>query len=111
MVSNKRNKTYKKRRKTISKTRKKSNKKNFKYELHYFRMDGCKWCDEFQETLLPKLLSKKNLTIKIFNGPQNPEYIQKYNIKTYPALVRVSDKRYKLFENKRNMKNILKFLR
>ena len=52
-------------------------------------MDGCKWCDQFQDVLLPKLLSKKALTIKIFNGPQNPEYIQKYNIKTYPALVRV----------------------
>jgi len=111
MVSNKRNKTYKKLRKTIGKTRRKSNKKNFKYELHYFKMDDCKWCDEFQEVLLPKLLSKKKLTIKIFNGPQNPELIQKYNIKTYPALVRVSDKRHKLFEKKRNMKNILKFLR
>lgn len=107
MVSNKINKTRKK----SKKTKGKSNKKNFKYELHYFRMDGCKWCDQFQDVLLPKLLSKKTLTIKIFNGPQNPEYIQKYNIKTYPALVRVSGKRHKLFENKRNMKNILKFLK
>lgn len=111
MVSNKKKKTHKNLRKTISKTRNKSNKKNFKYELHYFRMDGCKWCDDFQDTLWPKLLKKRGLKTKIFNGPENPEYIQKYNIKTYPALVRVSDKRHKLFENKRNMKNILKFLR
>lgn len=100
-----------------SKTRKQNNRKSKKtknkinYELHYFRMDGCKWCDDFQNTLLPKLLKKKNLTTKIFNRSENPELIKKYKIQTYPALVRVRGKRHKLFMGKRNMTNILKFLR
>jgi hypothetical protein len=100
-----------------SKTRKQNNRKSKKtknkinYELHYFRMDGCKWCEDFQNTLLPKLLKKKNLTIKIFNKSENPELVEKYNIQTYPALVRVRGKRHKLFKVKRNMKNILNFLR
>lgn len=97
-----------------SKTRKvskKLTKTKINYELHYFRMDGCKWCDDFQNTLLPKLLKKKNLTIKIFNKSENPELVEKYNIQTYPALVRVRGKRHKLFMGKRNMTNILKFLR
>ena len=74
-------------------------------------MDGCKWCDDFQNTLLPKLLKKKNLTTKIFNKSENPLLVKKYKIETYPALVRVHGKRHKLFKDKRNMKNILKFLR
>ena len=111
MVSRNKNKTRNK-----SKTHKRNVKKTIKnnkinYELHYFRMDGCKWCDDFQNTLLPKLLRKKNLTIKIFNKSENPELVEKYNIQTYPALVRVRGKRHKLFKDKRNMKNILKFLR
>tara|TARA_B100001094_G_C17891922_1_gene652142 strand:- start:180 stop:515 length:336 start_codon:yes stop_codon:yes gene_type:complete len=111
MYSCKRNKTHKKLRKIAHRTARKTNRKKFKYELHYFRMNGCKWCDEFQLSLLPKLSNKRNLKTKIFNSLENPELIQKYNIKTYPALVRVSGERYKLFLNKRNMKNILKFLR
>jgi len=109
MVYRNKRKTYKKRnskRKTQKKTKNKIN-----YELHYFRMDGCKWCDDFQNTLLPKLLKKKNITIKIFNKSENPELVQKYKIETYPALVRVRGKRHKLFKEKRNMTNILKFLR
>lgn len=97
-----------------SKTRKKSKrltKNKINYELHYFRMDGCKWCDDFQNTLLPKLLKKKNITIKIFNRSDNPELVKKYKIQTYPALVKVRGKRNKLFKEKRNMKNILKFLK
>jgi len=74
-------------------------------------MDGCKWCDDFQNILLPKLLKKKNLTTKIFNKSENPELVEKYKIQTYPALVRVRGKRHKLFKDKRNMKNILKFVR
>ena len=62
-------------------------------------------------SLLPKLLKKKNLTTKIFNKSENPLLVKKYKIETYPALVRVRGKRHKLFKDKRNMKNILKFLR
>ena len=106
MVSHNRNKTHKKRKSNRTKS-----KQNINYELHYFRMDGCKWCDDFQNTLLPKLLKKKNLTTKIFNNQENPELVEKYKIQTYPALVRVRGKRHKLFKDKRNMTNILKFLR
>lgn len=107
MVYRNKSKTYKKR----NSKRKTQKKTKINYELHYFRMDGCKWCDDFQNTLLPKLLKKKNITIKIFNKSENPELVQKYKIETYPALVRVRGKRHKLFKEKRNMTNILKFLR
>lgn len=106
MVSRNKSKTHKK-----TKSNRTNRKKNINYELHYFRMDGCKWCDDFQTTLLPKLLKKKNLTTKIFNKSENPLLVKKYKIETYPALVRVRGKRHKLFKDKRNMKNILKFLR
>lgn len=106
MVSSNKSKTHKK-----TKSNRKKTKNKIKYELHYFRMDGCKWCDDFQNTLLPKLLKKKNLTIKIFNRSENPLLVEKYKIQTYPALVRVRVKRHKLFKDKRNMKNILNFLR
>lgn len=106
MISRNKSKTHKRR-----KSNRTNRKKNINYELHYFRMDGCKWCDDFQNTLLPKLLKKKNLTTKIFNKSENPLLVKKYKIETYPALVRVRGKRHKLFKDKRNMKNILKFLR
>lgn len=105
MVSHSKSKTRKNNRKS------KKTKNKINYELHYFRMEGCGWCEDFQNTLLPKLLKKKNLTIKIFNKSENPLLVEKYNIKTYPALVRVRGKRHKLFKVKRNMKNILKFVR
>ena len=106
MVSRNKSKTHKR-----PKSNRTNRKKNINYELHYFRMDGCKWCDDFQNTLLPKLLKKKNLTTRIFNKSENPLLVKKYKIETYPALVRVRGKRHKLFKDKRNMKNILKFLR
>ena len=105
MVSHNKSKTHKR-----AKSNRTNRKKNINYELHYFRMDGCKWCDDFQNTLLPKLLKKK-ITTKIFNKSENPLLIKKYQIETYPALVRVRGKRHKLFKDKRNMTNILKFLR
>ena len=113
MASKSLSKYTRKRLKRTKRIRSKSKKRkqNFKYELHYFRMDGCKWCDDFQDTLWPKLLKKRGLKTKIFNGPENPELADKYEIQTYPALVRVSGKRFKLFKEERNMKNILKFLR
>ena len=74
-------------------------------------MDGCKWCDDFQNTIWPKLLKKKNLSCKVFNNQENLEGVKKYKIQTYPALVRVNGKRHKLFKGKRNMANILKFLK
>lgn len=113
MVSKSLNKYTRKRSKRTKRIRSKTKKRkpNFKYELHYFRMDGCNWCDDFQDTLWPKLLKKRGLKTKIFNGPENHELADKYEIQTYPALVRVSGKRFKLFKGERNMKNILKFLR
>lgn len=106
MVTRNKSKTHKR-----PKSNRTNRKNKIKYELHYFRMDGCKWCDDFQNILLPKLLKKQNLKTKIFNKSENPLLVKKYKIETYPALVRVRGKRHKLFKDKRNMKNILKFVR
>lgn len=95
-----------------SKRKRKTNKKlrKFKYELHYFKIPKCKWCIEFQNTILKRLYKINNLKIKIFIGRENPNLVDKYEIKLYPALVRVSCNKFKLYKNKRNLNNILKFL-
>ena len=93
------------------KNKRKTTKKRVKTELHYFRMDGCGWCDEFQETLWPQVTNIQGLKTKIINGPENINLAKKYKIQTYPSLVRVTNGRHKLFKGKRTMNNILKFLK
>ena len=44
--------------------------------------------------------------IKLINELSN-----KYGIKTYPTLVRIIGSKYKIFKGKRNMKNILRFIK
>lgn len=97
-------------RKTRRKSKRINNKNKFKYELHYFKIPKCKWCIEFQNTILKKLRKIKNLKIKIFMGRENVDLVSKYKIKLYPALVRVSGKNFKLYKGERTLNNILKFL-
>ena len=44
------------------------------------------------------------------NGEKNKKMKQKYNIKTYPALVLIEDKDFKLFKSERTIENINRFL-
>ena len=64
-MNSKKKKRKNKTRKTKRKYNKKYNKSKFNYELHYFKMNKCKWCIEFQKTILKKLFKIKNLKIKI----------------------------------------------
>lgn len=101
-------------RKTKRKTKKKSKSKfkntKFNYELHYFKMNQCKWCTEFEKKIWKKI-KKKNIKTKVYIGSNNPTLVKKYNIMTYPSLVRISGKHFKLFNGERTMNNILQFLR
>lgn len=104
-------KTNRKRKKTNRKRKTNKKLRKFKYELHYFKIPKCKWCIEFQNTILKRLHKIKNLKIKTFLGRENPDLIHKYNIKLYPALVRVTCKKYKIYKDERKLNTILKFLK
>ena len=69
------------------------------------------WCEEFEKNLWPMIKKNKNYLFKIINGPQNPKLVTKYNIKTYPSLVKINGSKYKIFKDEKNLNNIRNFLR
>jgi len=79
--------------------------------LIYFYMDDCIYCKEFKKNKWPKIERMKHVKTQIINGPKNPLLANKYKIKTYPTLVRLDNGKYKIFKGKRNMKNLIKFLK
>jgi len=93
--------TERKERKTIKKIKKK---------LIYFYMDNCKWCREFHKTWLKIKKQHKNIKFMKINGEKNKKMKQKYNIKTYPTLVLIENKDFKLFKDERTIENINRFL-
>ena len=99
----------KRRTKRNSKRRSKRKSNHRGKELLYFKMDGCNWCNEFEEKLLPKL--KQKMRTRTINGPKNRSGPAKYGIKTYPALVKISGQNHKLFKGKRTLANIMKFMK
>ena len=115
LKNKKKNKRSKKRSKKRSnkRSKKKSKKKSRskKVKLLCFKTDNCSWCEEFEEDLLPKLREIKQINLQIINGPKNMAKVKKYGIKTYPTLVRIIGSKYKIFKGKRNMKNILRFIK
>jgi len=105
----KRHKSTIKRRSGRSKRRltKKKNKKQS--ELIYFKMDGCHWCNDFEDKLLPLL--KHKIRIRTINGPKDMTgKVSKYGIKSYPSLVKIENNKHKLFSDNRTVKNIMKFM-
>ena len=57
------------------------------------------------ERAIQYYIGKYNVTIGILK-----EHDTKYNISTYPSLVRVEGKKFKVFNKKRTLANIKKFL-
>jgi len=80
-------------------------------QLLYFKMNGCKWCTQFEKTILKQLKKNKKIQIKEIIGPDNPSLTKKYGIKTYPSLVRVKDNHSKLFQGKRTLSKVRRFMR
>ena len=94
-----------KRKKNKSK-RKSKNKGNI--ELLYFKMNGCSWCKEFEKKLWPKIQGIAKC--RVINGPEEPDLTKKYGIKSYPSLVKIELSGPTIFQGKRTIENIKKFL-
>ena len=72
-------------------------------------MDSCPYCKKFEKYLLPQIREEcKDYKIKTINREESPKLIQKYNIKSYPSLVRTEN--WKLFKGERTLNNIKRFL-
>lgn len=111
--ANKKKKTKKKTKKDIFRKNKKQTKKKEKekIKLIYFYMKGCKWCKKF-ESLWSKLKkSVKDVKYMKINGPKNETMKDKYNVKTYPALVKIQGNSHELFSDERTLKNLKDFLK
>jgi len=100
----------KKSRKKQGRAKKTSRKTNIK--VYYFFMDGCHYCKEFNKTWLKLKKKYPNATYIKHNKDDKPDLIQKYGIETYPAIVRVSGKKHKLYPtDNRELSKLLKFIR
>jgi len=102
-------KTKNKPRKNKKQTMRKKIKKDIK--LLYFYMDGCKWCKKFGPLWSKLKKSIKDVKFMKINGPINHTMKDKYKVKTYPALVKVENKKHELFEGERSFKNLKDFLK
>ena len=102
-------KKKKSKRKPKRKTKRKTIKK-FKNKLIYFYMDYCKWCEEFQK-IWQQVKKNKSIKFMKINGPKNPKMTKKYNVNSYPTLVKIEGREHKLFEGERTLKNIKEFIK
>lgn len=96
--------------KTKSKTKKGgSNNKTF----YYVYMVGCPYCEQFDKTGIFKKLKDEfvNINFKKINGPETPEFTQKYGIHSYPKLLLVENGKPKIYQSdNRNLEDLRKFL-
>ena len=81
----------------------------------YFHMDGCRWCDKFNDTWAEVKKEIKGVTFTKINGPENRDKVRKYGVTSYPALVKVVGGRDKLLKadspEGRSLKKIKEFLK
>ena len=96
----------KKRKNTIKKKRSKS------FSLIYYKMKNCEYCKIFEKQLWKKIkdyCKKKNIKTLVVVRELNPEYIPD-NIKSFPSLVKINKGKSTLFNKKRTINNIKRFL-
>ena len=62
-------------------------------------MQGCPYCTEFDNTdIFEKLKEEFNhIEFKKINGPENPEFCQKYGIQSYPKLMLLENGKSKIY--------------
>ena len=73
-------------------------------------MEGCGYCKDFTKELWPKVKKLKNVKTYKVNGPQHKILTDKFNIVSYPTLIKIDKNRWKTFQDKRTLVNIKKFL-
>ena len=76
-------------------------------------MKGCPYCIEFDKTRVFEKLKDEfdDINFEKINGPDNPEFCQKYGIGSYPKLMLVENGKHKIFHSDdRNLKDLRNFL-
>lgn len=96
--------------KKITKKRNNKTRQNKTTNLIYFYMEGCGYCDEFTKNLWPKVKKLKKVKTYKVNGPQHKILTDKFNIESYPTLIKLDKDGWKTFQGKRTLVNIKKFL-
>ena len=62
-------------------------------------------------TLMEYLANRLGFIFMKINGPKNPKMTKKYNVNSYPTLVKIEGREHKLFEEERTLKNLKEFLK
>ena len=96
----------------LRKNKKQTKKKNKeKKKLIYFYMKGCDWCKKFEPMWSKLKKSVKDVKYMKINGPNNEAMKDKYDVQTYPALVKIEGDSHELFSDERTLKNLKDFLK
>lgn len=107
----------KKKKRITRKQRKKTKRKTLpkKNTFYYFYIPNCKYCKKVQGTWdkLKKKSSYKDVSYKKINGRsfKNREYIDKYNVTSYPTFVLETDKDTHTYEGTRTYSDMKKFIK
>jgi len=108
--------------KTKSKTKSKTGSKtggsgkgdlNKNKTFYFVFMQGCKYCTEFDNTGIFEKLKDEfdDINFEKINGPENPEFCQKYGITSYPTLMILENGKSKIYPtDDRNLTDLKKFL-
>jgi thiol-disulfide isomerase/thioredoxin len=106
----KKNTRRKSRKKTKRKTRKGKSKQEIK--VLYFTKENCTFCKDFNLTwnLLKKQM--KNIHFIKINGEKNKALLHKYNIESYPTIIKIVRRKSTKFpSDDRNLNDLKKFIK
>ena len=92
-------------------SKKKMTKRKQNKTIYYFYMNGCPYCQEFDQTWAKLKKRKKDVKFIKYNKDNKSKLVKKYGIKTFPAIVRVVNNKHKLYPtDDREMNKLLKFI-
>jgi hypothetical protein len=109
---NSKNKTVKKT-KGNSKTKRGGKHTRDNKTFYYVYMVNCPYCTEFDDSgIFEKLRDEfDDINFEKINGPDNPDFCQKYGIGSYPKLMTIENGKHKIFpSDDRNLKDLRKFI-
>jgi len=95
------------------KQKSKRKSKNNKIKVIYFYKKKCRYCSVFNKTWMKLKQStlKKHCRFIKLNGPENKPMKKKYQIESYPTIVKVDGKDYEKFTEERKYKKLYDFLK